>query len=303
MSKTLAGVTGAFSAATGALSLFGVESENIEKAQKKLTALIAIVQGLSSIDAGVKGFKALAGAIKTATANMNGFKLAMVSTGIGALVVAVGALAANWDKVAKMLGLASDAVERHKQKTEELSAAYSKLKAAQSRYDDQIDYELKVMKIQGATEDEILNKEFNSLKLKRDKIKLDLEERAIIIANNKALIKQWEYVNSRQEERNELIRQNNELIHQQDEQTKNLNKTNKQLYITAYTIQANKKSSDNGKGTASSAKENLDSLLKDIRKSFADQETLVAEEYNQTIANLDKLLKARKITLDEYNDL
>ena len=76
---------------------------------------MAITQALPALDQGVKAFKRLGIAIKGATAGMNGLKAALVSTGIGALVVAVGLLAANWDKVTEAMrkwGILSEDTEK-----------------------------------------------------------------------------------------------------------------------------------------------------------------------------------------------
>ena len=60
VTKTMTGISGAITAATGALSLFGIENE---EAQKKITAtmtsLIGITEGLSKMDDGIKAFKRL----------------------------------------------------------------------------------------------------------------------------------------------------------------------------------------------------------------------------------------------------
>lgn len=67
VSKVGAGLTGAFQTAAAALNLFGVESTNVTKAIQKMQNLMAITQGLSAIDAGIKAWKKFSTAVKTTT--------------------------------------------------------------------------------------------------------------------------------------------------------------------------------------------------------------------------------------------
>lgn len=111
--KAMSGVAGAITAATGALSLFGIENE---EAQKKITAtmtsLIGITQGLSKMDDGIKAFKRLTIAINASSKSLGGFKVALISTGLGALVVVLGSVIAYWDEFTEAIGLSSKQMER-----------------------------------------------------------------------------------------------------------------------------------------------------------------------------------------------
>ena len=97
--KATGGLVAGFQAAKATMNLFGIENEAVLESLEKMQNLMAITQAIPALDDGVKAFKRLGLAIKSAAASMNGLKAALVSTGIGALVVAVGLLAANWDKV------------------------------------------------------------------------------------------------------------------------------------------------------------------------------------------------------------
>lgn len=97
--KATGGIVAGFQAAKATMNLFGVENEAVLQSLEKMQNLMAITQAIPALDDGVKAFKRLGLAIKAAAASMSGLKAALVSTGIGALVVAVGLLAANWDKV------------------------------------------------------------------------------------------------------------------------------------------------------------------------------------------------------------
>ena len=101
--KVTAGISGGITAATAAMQLMGVENENVVAGIAKLQELMAFTQGISSLKDLAEGFKNLKGAVKVVTGSMNGLKGAIVATGIGALVVALGLLISNWDKVTEAI--------------------------------------------------------------------------------------------------------------------------------------------------------------------------------------------------------
>ncbi len=106
-------VSGAFAATQGALAIFGEENKSVEKAILKVQSALAITQGFSAMREGANSVKQLGAAIKSLTifqtaynfinnATSVGLKVlrgALISTGIGALVVGVGLLIANFDKL------------------------------------------------------------------------------------------------------------------------------------------------------------------------------------------------------------
>jgi len=120
LSGALTGVAGGFSAVTGLMGALGSESKEVEQAILKVQSAMAIASGLQTVGESVDQFKILATVIKNTSiaqraltiataaytyvtaATTTGLKLlrgALISTGIGALVVAVGMLIANFDKV------------------------------------------------------------------------------------------------------------------------------------------------------------------------------------------------------------
>ena len=110
------GLVAGFQAARAAMNLMGVENENVIKAMAKMQQLMALTQAIPQIEKGVKAWKHLSTAIKVASASMNGFKKALISTGIGAAVVAVGLLAANFDKLKGWILGVNEEEEKHEEK-------------------------------------------------------------------------------------------------------------------------------------------------------------------------------------------
>jgi hypothetical protein len=98
------GVAGGFAAVQGAQALFGNESKELEKTLLKVQGAMALSQGLNSVLEARDSFKNLATFVKGGLSNAFGsLRQAIISTGIGALVVAVGLLIANFDKVKKVV--------------------------------------------------------------------------------------------------------------------------------------------------------------------------------------------------------
>jgi hypothetical protein len=127
LSGSIQGVVGGFTAVQGAIGAFGVKSEEVEQALLKVNSAMALSQGLQSVGQSVDSFKQLGAVIRSSTtfqflynaatstatavqsafgvataATTTGFKLlrgAIISTGIGALVVGLGMVIANFDAI------------------------------------------------------------------------------------------------------------------------------------------------------------------------------------------------------------
>lgn len=98
--KALGGVAGAFSVAQGAAALFGTENQQVEQALLKVQAALAIQQGISGLIEGAKAARGLAltlglvaPAAEGGTLAINGLRGALLASGIGVAVLAIGALA------------------------------------------------------------------------------------------------------------------------------------------------------------------------------------------------------------------
>ena len=102
LTASLSGVAGGFAAVQGGIALFGVESKEVEKTLLKVQSAMALSQGLQAIGESIDSFKQLNVVIRDVASKAFGsLKAAIVSTGIGALVIGLGLLIANFDAVKK----------------------------------------------------------------------------------------------------------------------------------------------------------------------------------------------------------
>jgi len=104
LSSSLAGAAGGFAALQGAVGLFGNQAEAVEKTLLKVQSALALSQGLEAVGNSIDSFKVLGGVIKDSVSKAFGtLRSAIISTGIGALVVGVGLLIANFETVKKVV--------------------------------------------------------------------------------------------------------------------------------------------------------------------------------------------------------
>jgi hypothetical protein len=100
----LQGATAGFSALQGAMGLFGAEGKDVEKMMLKVQSAMALQQGISGIAGAMDSFKLLGNEIKgNVVKAFSTLKGAIIGTGIGLLVVALGLLVANFDKVKEVV--------------------------------------------------------------------------------------------------------------------------------------------------------------------------------------------------------
>lgn len=115
----LGGAASGFELVQGVMGTFGAESEEVEKVLLKVQSAMAISQGIQGIKEAIPAITAFGTAIKTqAITALSTLKGALITTGIGALVIALG-FAAN------AMGMFSDGSED--------------AEAAQKKLDDQLE--------------------------------------------------------------------------------------------------------------------------------------------------------------------
>ena len=197
-SEATEGITSMFSSAVMLLGSMGLESEETTKILQKMQLAMALTRGLKDLQKGKGLFdqltKAISGANITqklfnssiattttetqaltgaqtantvattgATAATNAFRTALISTGIGAVVVAIGALIANLDKLTSIFETNKADADKYKNTLSELNEQFDGM-------DDHLDREVRLMKAQGASIDEVHTKQLKNLEIQREMI-------------------------------------------------------------------------------------------------------------------------------------
>jgi hypothetical protein len=102
--RTVQGLAGGFAAAQGAMALFGSESEDLQKTLVRVQGAMALSEGINSLMEFKNDFKDLGNIIvKNVVKAFTTLRGAMIATGIGALVVTLGTLIANWKEFSKAI--------------------------------------------------------------------------------------------------------------------------------------------------------------------------------------------------------
>ena len=151
--SAIQGIAGGFAVAQGAAALFGEESEDVQKAMMKVQAALALVNGATAVanalnkdsalmvNLNAAAQRAYALAVGTSTGALKAFRIALVTTGIGAVVVA--------------LGFAIEALMRFTSKTDDQNEAQKDLNKSLFESVNMLDLYERKLKAEGATEEQI----------------------------------------------------------------------------------------------------------------------------------------------------
>ena len=199
--ETTRGALDSFDLLEGGLRAIGIESGIVEKVMSKVDGAMKFTNGLKAVKETAAGLKTMSVASKAAevstvglttaqngatvaikgtTAAAYGLKSALIATGIGAVIVALGSLAANWDKVSVALGIAKD-------KNDDMNDSLSNTNEILRKTDNALKWKLHDLKESGATELETLKETENFYREKlnyvgqeinRTKEQLQLREKA-----------------------------------------------------------------------------------------------------------------------------
>jgi hypothetical protein len=272
LASSLAGVAGGFSAVQGIMAIFGKENKNVEAALLKVNAAMALSQGLNALGDSIDSFKTLGAQIKLSTTfielnstatkiaagvqkafgiatieTSNGFKVlkgAIVATGIGALVVLLGTVIANFDAISDWIkksplgALAKgvgDLVEQFTDFvgiTNEAERNLNKLSVANKRANEDIENRIKVLKAQGGSEKEIydlkIKQSDNELATLRESLKTkgkltEDEQKQFRTLQNDKLVASAEFNKKIAEDTKKANEKTQEQKKKQDEEVKKIN--------------------------------------------------------------------------------
>jgi len=177
------GLASGYAAAEGALGLFGGASQDALAGLQKVQSALALLQGLEGLEDAQKSFKAFGSTISSVGKQAFGsLRSAIISTGIGALVIGVGLLIANFDAVKEavlkfipglkavgdFIGSLVTGITDFLGITSEAERQAEKLAKSSKKNYDAAKADIEVLKAKGATAKEVYDAEVkaNSKRLK-----------------------------------------------------------------------------------------------------------------------------------------
>jgi len=332
LSGALAGVAGGFAAVQGGMALFGAQSEEVEKTLLKVQSAMALSQGLQTIGESVDKFKELSAVIQSSTTfkkldtlataaatvvqrlfssavtttavSFNALKTAIVSTGIGALVVGLGYLVAKMNE-------SSDATEELTENQKRLNRQLEYGKELADANAKGIDYntqiELAAAKQRGASDKELTQIKVDGV---NTRLKANNEEIKSIESTQKECYTFTKEQNKRiQELRNEAL----DLERKGRLEIANFNADQAEKQREAEKKSGDEKTANtekNEKEAIAQAKREAEELLK-IQQEFAKKyrDLQIEEGYKAQDdieaarkANADRLLTEQELAIKNEND-
>jgi len=188
--KAFAGAVGiaanGFSALQGAMSIFGTDSENLNKVIAQTQGAIALATGLNGLLGMKDAFLLLRTQIVTQVIpSLLTLRGALIATGIGALAVAVGVLYFNWEKfvnlIAKYIPSLSVLNDKTAENTKLLEANTKANEDASKGFKKQIDLQI-------AGIEDVRQREIATLEEKQRRDKQALEKEFLNASNFKQLM-------------------------------------------------------------------------------------------------------------------
>jgi len=273
----VSGVARGFQAAQGAMALFGSESEELQKTLAKVQGAMALADGLEGLGKVQQQFMTLAkDGVGVLVKSFSTLKGALISTGIGALVVALGYVITNFDELG--LSIKSDA-----EKADDLVKSNDKLKESMDLTSQSIEAETELLKEQGASLQKINDLKIKSLQIANETLKGQQNEIAVTQASLEKLFdvtSETAYVMSEEEQKSY-----DEL---EERRIQNANSIKKNeaiiLNLKAEVIKE-------GQDQATKANEKADAKRKEQeakQKDAATKEVKAIQEKNEALRKLDE---------------
>jgi hypothetical protein len=156
--KMVGGIASGFSAAQGAMALFGAESEDVQKTLLKVQGAMALAQGIQGVIDAQKQFKVFGQGAVAAFQAMTTASKAFMATGLGLILTAIAAVVSYWDDIKGAIsGVSAEQEKLNAQTQANLETNKAKL--------DAIDKSENILKLQGKSEKEIRQMKLDQLKL------------------------------------------------------------------------------------------------------------------------------------------
>jgi hypothetical protein len=236
LSSSLGGVASGFAAYQGALGLVGVESKKVEEQLLKVQSAMALAEGLQALGGAKDSFIQLASVVKNqVVAAFATLKGALIATGIGALVVAIGFLL---PKIMEWIDGTKELERRQNALNSEIDKANIKYKKNTEEIDRNINAELRLAKARGASEQDLLNIEKKGQKQRVEVQKRTVAELDKLLKDTRNMYieayvdEDWDRAKALQKEQKDLQIQRSQILKDKKLQNEELLLRQQELTIT-----------------------------------------------------------------------
>jgi len=277
-----AGILSGFSAAQGAMQLFGAESEEVEKSIAKVQAAMALSEGIQGVVAMGDSFKVLGNVIKSttvfqkaATAAQWLWNAAMAANPIGAIVAALALLVGAIVLVVKAM---EDEDEAQKKVIAGREREIEVMRSQNESLQKLADFRKNLAAAQGKSAEEQLGLEKQLGEDRKKRINEEIQLLSKNIRERTALIK-----NADDDERKEILDKNQKDVD-----------ARKSLYAELFTIDSTyiinktKLDTDNAKAEEERRKAARDKAKEDAKKAKDDAAALAEKEWQDALAEAER---------------
>ena len=293
----LNGIIGGFTAAQGALSLFGIENEDVIKSIKQLQSLMAVGQGIAQIDTGIKAMNKLQHASKGTSVAAKVLRGALTPKSMLLIIAALTTLTKLWQKfgddiknsipligkVTNVFNTWNTSIEDNIKKQEELQQAVAD---TQEKYDELV----KNNKISRLNEN--AKKSYDELisRQKENNALIDVYQAKLNAAANNE--KEW----------NKIRQEANDALLERDRLTGEINKLLEDPKSYEKPVKAVNKVKTDVNEILTKLKDTGKDLLKDPANPFKQLSDLAdpMDQANTALARLDAQYAQGKLTIQDY---
>jgi hypothetical protein len=236
LSSSLGGVASGFAAYQGALGLVGVESKKVEEQLLKVQSAMALAEGLQALGGAKDSFIQLASVVKNqVVAAFATLKGALIATGIGALVVAIGFLL---PKIMEWIDGTKELERKQNDLNRQIDKANNLYKKNTEEIDRNINAELRLAKARGASEQDLLNIEKKGQKQRVEVQKRTVAELDKLLKDTRNMYieayvdEDWDRAKALQKEQKDLQIQRSQILKDKKLQNEELLLRQQELTIT-----------------------------------------------------------------------
>lgn len=220
-----------------------------------------------------------------ATASLQGIKKAIASTGIGLLVIAVGLLASNWDKVSKAIMKSTKAGKEMYEAEERIDLVAKSIETTTENQSKAMDFQERLMRAQGQSEESILEYKAGQLQAQLKLVKAKREELGVIFSQQQAALEQAIAEDRAEWRINRLEKARDKALEAMNEGNKAVKAIADDLAIVEATLNRirsnknpiiplggdSKSSKSDAKASAEKAKSEWEEILNDLNKRIGNE--------------------------------